>query len=137
MTNGARMLLRYRDLGITDVMGGSPPGARASRPHNIGKALPISSTLIDRQRRQGSTSVGPMRFPPAGWPAGRIAGKLSGTQRECMRAGRPRSRGCRPDDAVEDIRRATSLIADGSPLENSRLPATRPPHPTPGRILRD
>ena len=28
------------------------PGARASRPHNIGKASLISSTRVERQRRQ-------------------------------------------------------------------------------------
>ncbi len=43
-----------------------PPGARASRPHNIGigKASPISSTRVDRRRRQGSASTGPMPLPP-------------------------------------------------------------------------
>ena len=43
------------------------PGTRASRPHNTGKASPNSSTRVDRQRRRGSASAGPMRFPPAGW----------------------------------------------------------------------
>ena len=115
-----------------DVTGGSPPGARASRPHHTGKASPISSTRLDRQRRQDSASAGPVAFPLAGrvpnrreterpatavhaggtpalpggvrallrtspwrsrWQAGcRIAGRLSGSQRQCMRAGRPRSR---------------------------------------------
>ena len=42
------------------------PGARASRPHNTGKASPNSSTRVDRQRRRGSASAGLMRFPPAG-----------------------------------------------------------------------
>ena len=44
------------------------PGTRASRPHNTGKASPISSTRVDRQRRQDSASAGPMPFPLAGWP---------------------------------------------------------------------
>ena len=44
-----------------------------------------------------------------------------------MRAGRPRSRGCRPDGEVEGIRRATFLKAGLSPLGNSRLPASRAP----------
>ena len=44
-----------------------------------------------------------------------------------MRAGRPRSRGCRPDGEVEGIRRATSLKAGLSPLGNSRLPASQAP----------
>ena len=46
----------------------APPGARASRPHNSGKALRNSSTRLDRQRLQGSALAGPMPFPPAGWP---------------------------------------------------------------------
>ena len=49
-----------------------------------------------------------------------------------MRAGRPRSRGCRPDGEVEGIRRATSLKAGLSPLGNSRMPASRAPVPGPG-----
>ena len=47
-----------------------------------------------------------------------------------MRAGRPRSRGCRPDGEVGGIRRATSLKAGLSPLGNSRFacePGARPP----------
>ena len=44
-----------------------------------------------------------------------------------MRAGRPRSRGCRLDGEVGGIRRATSLKAGLSPLGNSRLPASRAP----------
>ena len=53
-----------------------------------------------------------------------------------MRAGRPRSRGCRLDGEVEGIRRATSLKAGLSPLGNSRLPAEpgRPP-PRLGRSI--
>ena len=46
-----------------------------------------------------------------------------------MRAGRPRSRGCRPDGEVGGIRRATSLKAGLSPLGDSRLPASRAPAP--------
>ena len=49
-----------------------------------------------------------------------------------MRAGRPRSRGCRPDGEVEGIRRATSQKADLHPLGNSRLPASPAPAPHDG-----
>ena len=49
-----------------------------------------------------------------------------------MRAGRPRSRGCRPDGEVGVVRRATSLKAGLSPLGNSRLPASRAPAPHDG-----
>ena len=44
------------------------PGARASRPHNTGRASLISSTRLDRQRRQDSAWSEPMAIPPAGWP---------------------------------------------------------------------
>ena len=44
------------------------PGARASRLHNTGKASPIASTGIDRQRRQDPALAEPMPFPPTGWP---------------------------------------------------------------------
>ena len=67
MTSGARMHLRYRDLEIPASWEEAHPGARASRPHNTGRASPISSTRIDRQRRPGSAWAVPMRFPPAGW----------------------------------------------------------------------
>ncbi len=34
----------------------------------IGTASAISSTRLDRQRRQDSASAEPMPLPPAGWP---------------------------------------------------------------------
>ena len=92
-------------------------------------ASAISSTGINRQRRPASASAGPMRFPPAGRSAATSAGKLSGNRRDSMRAGRPRSRGCRLDGELGGIRRATSLKAGLSPLGNSRLPASRAPRP--------
>ena len=87
-------------------------------------------------------------FDWSGWTTGTPAERLgllppaqehilaqdNGKER-CLRAGRPRSRGCRLDDAVEDIRRATSLKADGRPLENCRFPLSGDlTHP--GRIIR-
>ena len=67
-----------------------------------------------------------------------IALKLSGGQRDRMRAGRPRSQGnhsphegesqCQAKaDAVGGVWRATSQKADLHPLGNSRLPASRAP----------
>ena len=44
------------------------PGARASRPHNTGTASPVSSTRLDRQRRQDSASAEPTPFRAAGSP---------------------------------------------------------------------
>ena len=93
MTSGARVLLQYCDVGVAASGENAHPGARASRPHNTGKASPISSTRIERQRRHGSASAGTMRFPPAGGTGCHIAGKLSGNPRDSMRARRPRSRG--------------------------------------------
>ena len=55
-------------LAATPSWDEGPLGARASRPHNTGTAPPISSTRLDRQRRQDSASAGPRRFPPTGWP---------------------------------------------------------------------
>ena len=71
---------------------GSEPGARASRPHK-------SSRGLVRLRHLARLATAPaLRFSRAhAVPASRvagwgIAGKLSGTQRSSMRAGRPRSR---------------------------------------------
>ena len=93
MTSGARMLLRICALGVTMSWDEAPRERGRPARTNPGTASPISSTRIDRQRRQGSASAR-AHAVPAGRVAGcRIAGKLSGRQRERMRAGRPRSRG--------------------------------------------
>ena len=114
-------------------MGRRPnPGARASRPHNTWHSL---GHLLDpgRPARAPCLCFGRAHAVPAGRAAGcPIARKPSGNPRDSMRAGRPRSRGCRPDGAVEDIRGATSLKADRRPLGNSRLPAGLAPSPYPG-----
>ena len=112
-----------------DVMGGRPTRERG-RPArtNPGAASAISSTGINRQRRPASASARPMRFPPAGRLACSIALKLSGGQRDRMRAGRPRSQAMgRPGGEVGGVRRATSQKADLHPLGNSRLPASQAP----------
>ena len=64
-----------------DVTGGSPPGARASRPHNTGTASPHFPTRLDRQRRQDSASAEPTPFPPAGWPCAASRENGAATQR--------------------------------------------------------
>ena len=118
------MLLRFCSVGVTLSWGEAHPGARASRPHKSSRSF---SHLLHRNQ-------------PAAAPClcfGRavgctIAGKLSGNRRDSMRAGRPRSRGCRPDGEVGVIRRATSLKAGLSPLGNSRLPASPAPAPNDG-----
>ena len=74
MTSGARMLLRICALGVTMSWDEAPRERGRPARTNPGTASPISSTRIDRQRRQGSASAGPMRFPPAGWPAAESRG---------------------------------------------------------------
>ena len=93
MTSGARMLLHYCDGGVTTSWEKAPRERGRPARTNLGIASPISSTRIERQRRHGSASAGPRRFPPAGGAGCGIAGKLSGNRRDSMRAGRPRSRG--------------------------------------------
>ena len=67
-------------------------GAQASRPHKSWHSL---GHLLHPGRPAATPGLcsGRAHAVPAGRVAGcLIAGKLSGTQRECMRAGRPRSR---------------------------------------------
>ena len=127
--NTSALLSRWCD----PVMGGSPhPGARASRPHKSSRSF---SHLLHRNQPAAAPCLcfGRAHAVPAGRAVGcNIAGKLSGNPRDSMRAGRPRSRGCRPDGEVGGIRRATSLKAGLSPLGNSRLPASRALAPGPG-----
>ena len=127
-------------------MGGSPPGSAGVPPAQIlpqlrpspppestgSGALPLLRPGPCGSRRQGGRLQHRReteRQPKGTAWGGNIAGKLSGNRRDSMRAGRPRSRGCRPDGEVGGIRRATSLKAGLSPLGNSRLPASRAPAP--------
>ena len=66
--NTNRYEYRWTSFATTTSRDEAHPGARASRPHNTGKAPPISSTRLDRQLRQDPASAEPMSFPPAGWP---------------------------------------------------------------------
>ncbi len=128
-TTGAKMLLHFCPVGVTLSWEEAPPGARASRPHKSSRSF---SHLLHRNQPAAAPCLcfGRARAVPAGRAVGcNIAGKLSGNRRDSMRAGRPRSRGCRPDGEVGGIRRATSLKAGLSPLGNSRLPASRAPAP--------
>ena len=128
-TTGAKMLLHFCPVGVTLSWEEVPPGARASRPHKSSRSF---GHLLHRNQPAAAPCLcfGRARAVPAGRAVGcNIAGKLSGNRRDSMRAGRPRSRGCRPDGEVGGIRRATSLKAGLSPLGNSRLPASRAPAP--------
>ena len=116
-------------VGVTLSWEEAHPGARASRPHKSSRSF---SHLLHRNQPAAAPCLcfGRAHAVPAGRAVGcNIAGKLSGNRRDSMRAGRPRSRGCRPDGEVGGIRRATSLKAGLSPLGNSRLPASRAPAP--------
>ena len=128
-TTGAKMLLQFCPVGVTLSWEEAHPGARASRPHKSSRSF---GHLLHRNQPAAAPCLcfGRAHAVPAGRAVGcNIAGKLSGNRRDSMRAGRPRSRGCRPDGEVEGIRRATSLKAGLSPLGNSRLPASRAPAP--------
>ena len=128
-TSGAKMLLQFSSLGVTMSWDDGLLGARASRPHQAWHSLGHLPHL-DQPGTAPCLCFGRALAVPAGRAVGcNIAGKLSGNRRDSMRAGRPRSRGCRPDGEVGGIRRATSLKAGLSPLGNSRLPASRAPAP--------
>ena len=114
------------------------PGARASRPHQACHSL-AHLPHLDQPGTAPWLSYGLADAVPADRAAAcSIALKLSGGQRDRMRAGRPRSQGNhsplegesqKPSrqakaDAVGGGRRATSQKADVRPLGNSRLPAS-------------
>ena len=123
------MLLHFCPVGVTLSWEAAPPGSAGVPPAQILSQLrpspPPEST--------GSGALPPLRPGPCGSrrQGGRLQHRTEAqrSQKDRMRAGRPRSRGCRPDGEVEGIRRATSLKAGLSPLGNSRLPASRAPAP--------
>ena len=143
------MLLQFCALGVTMSWDDGLLGARASRPHQAwhrpGPSPPLGSTgngamALLRPGRCGSRRQGGC-LQVMTCSTRRIALKLSGGQRDRMRAGRPRSQGNhsplegesqKPSrqakaDAVGGVWRATSQKADLHPLGNSRLPASRAP----------
>ena len=131
-TTGAKMLRHFCPVGVTLSWEEAHPGARASRPHKSSRSF---GHLLHRNQPAAAPCLcfGRAHAVPAGSVAGcRIAGKLSDNPRESMRAGRPRSRGCRLDGAVGGFRWANSLKADGRPLGNSRLSASPAPAPHDG-----
>ena len=140
-TSGTKMLLQFFALGVTMSWDDGFLGARASRPHQAWHSLGHLPHL-DQPGTAPWLSFGLADAVPADRVAAcSIALKLSGSQRDSMRAGRPRSQGNhsplegesqKPSrqakaDAVGGERRATSQKADVHPLGNSRLPASRAP----------
>ena len=141
-TSGAKMLLQFGALGVTMSWDDGLLGARASRPHQAWHSLGHLPHL-DQPGTAPWLSFGLADAVPAHRVAAcSIALKLSGGQRDRMRAGRPRSQGNhsplegesqKPSrqakaDAVGGWR-ATSQKADVRPLGNSRLPASPAPAP--------
>ena len=132
------MLLQFRDLSWDDGF----LGARASRPHQASHSLGHLPHL-DRPGTEPWLSFGLTDAVPAHRVAAcSIALKLSGGQRDRMRAGRPRSQGNHSPLEGESQKpsrqakadavgggRVTSQKADLHPLGNSRLPASRAPAP--------
>ena len=145
------MLLQFGALGVTMSWDDGFPGARASRPHQAWHSLGHLPHL-DQPATAPWLSFGLADAVPADRVAAcSIPMKLSGGQRDRMRAGRPRSQGNhsplegegesqKPSrqakaDAVGGGRRPTSQKADLHPLGNSRVPASRAPAPGPGGSL--
>ena len=153
-TSGTKMLLQFGALGVTMSWDEGFLGARASRPHNDGFPGARASRphqawhSLDHLPHLDQPGTAPwLSFGLAdGVPAHRMAAcgialKLSGGQRDRMRAGRPRSQGNhsplegesqKPSrqakaDAVGGGRRLTSQKADVRPLGNSRFPASPAP----------
>ena len=145
-TSGTQMLLQSCALGVTMSWDDGFLGARASRPHQAWHSLGQLPHL-DQPATAPWLSFGLTDGVPAHRGAAcSIALKLSGSQGDRMRAGRPRSQGNhsplegesqKPSrqakaDAVGGGRRPTSQKADVRPLGNSRLPASPAPAPHDG-----
>ena len=132
MTSDTKMLLHFCPVGVTLSWEEAHPGARASRPHQAWHSLDHLPHL-DQPGTAPWLSFGLADAVLAHRVAAcSIALKLSGNRRDSMRAGRPRSRGCRPGGAVGSVWRATSQKADLRPLGNSHLPASPAPAPHDG-----
>ena len=92
-TSGTKMPLQFCALGVTMSWDDSFPGARASRPHQAWHSLGHLPHL-DQPGTAPWLSFGLADAVPAHRVAAcSIALKLSGGQRDRMRAGRPRSQG--------------------------------------------
>ena len=128
-TSGAEMLLQFCALGVTMSWDESFLGARASRPHQAWHSLGHLPHL-DQPATAPWLSFGLADGVPAHRVAAcSIALKLSGGQRERMRAGRPRSqampsRRCRGGCLAGDF-------SESRPAPFGKLPFAREPYPRP------
>ena len=134
------MLLQFSALGVTMSWDDGFLGARASRPHQAWHSLGHLPPL-DQPGTAPWLSFGLAAAVPADRVAAcGIALKLSGGQRDRMRAGRPRSQGNHSPLEGESQKPSRQAKADAvggwlatsqkdhvQPLGNSRLPASRAP----------
>ena len=126
--SGTKMHLQFCALGVTMSWDEGFPGARASRPHQAWHSLGHLPHL-DQPATAPWLSFGLADGVRAHRVAAcSIALKLNGSQRDRMRAGRPRSQAM-PSRRRRGggVWRATSQKADVHPLGSSRLPASRAP----------
>ena len=138
------MLLQFCALGVTMSWDDSFPGARASRPHQAWHSLGHLPHL-DQPGTGPWLSFGLAAAVPADRVAAcSIALKLSGGQRDRMRAGRPRSQGNHSPLEGESQKPSRQAMADavgglaGDFSESRRapfgkLPFAREPGPRPPR----
>ena len=128
------MLLHFCPVGVTLSWEKAHPGARASRPHKSSRSF---SHLLHRNQPAVAPCLcfGRAHAVPAGRAVGcNIAGKLSGNRRDSMRAGRPRSRGCRPDGEVGGY--PAGDFSESRPVPFGKLPFACEPGARPPRLGR-
>ena len=129
------MLLQFRALGVAMSWDEGFLGARASCPHKAWHSLGHLP-----HTHQPATAPWLSFGLADAVPAHRVAAcsipmKLSGGQRDRMRAGRPRSQAIPSRRCRGGGWRATSQKAHLHPLGNSRVSASRAPAPGPGGSL--
>ena len=140
-TSGTRMLLQFGALGVTMSWDDGFLGARASRPHQAWHSLGHLPHL-DQPGTAPWLSFGLAAAVPAHRVAAcSIALKLSGGQRNSMRAGRPRSRvirnrmrAGRPRSQAMPSRRCgggclAGDFSESRPAPFGKLPFAREPGP--------
>ena len=120
-TSGAKMLLQFRDLSWDDGF----LGARASRPHQAWHSL-AHLPHLDQPGTAPWLSFGLADAVPADRVAAcSIALKLSGGQRDRMRAGRPRSQArpappCRADHSRKNGRSFMKMNHEWTRMNTNR-----------------
>ena len=135
MTSGTKMRLQFGALGVTMSWDESLLGARASRPHKAWHSLGCLPHL-DQPGRAPWLSYGLADAVPADRVAAcSIALKLSGGQRDRMRAGRPRSQGMPSRRCGGECLAGDFSESRRAPL--GKLPIAGEPGPRPAvRIIR-